>query len=72
VADDKASPIKNSTWQRWSDEYEQAQKAKGFRQWQTRAKKIIKRYRDDRGDGDGASDGMQSETTNASKFNILW
>lgn len=71
MADDKAA-IKNSTWQRWSDEYEQAQKAKGFRQWQTRAKKIIKRYRDDRGDGDGASDGMQSETTNASKFNILW
>jgi hypothetical protein len=49
-----------------------ASKAKGFHQWESRAKKIIKRYRDDRGDGDGASDGMQSETQMASKFNILW
>lgn len=66
------SPTSSATWQRWNDEYEQACKAKGYQQWQTRAKKIIKRYRDDRGDGDGASDGMQSETQMASKFNILW
>jgi len=62
----------SATWQRWREELEMSSKAKGFRQWETRAKKIIKRYRDDRGDGDGASDGMQSETQMASKFNILW
>lgn len=74
MADDKATTDKGpaATWQRWHDELEMAHKAKGFRQWETRAKKIIKRYRDDRGDGDGASDGMQSEMQMASKFNILW
>ncbi len=74
MADDKAKSenTASATWQRWHEELEIANKAKGFRQWETRAKKIIKRYRDDRGDGDGASDGMQSETQMASKFNILW
>ncbi len=62
----------NATWDRWHTEFTQSGKAKGFVQWQNRAKKIIKRYRDDRGDGDGAGDGMGNETLMASKFNILW
>ncbi len=66
------APTANQTWQKWHDEFEAASKAKGYQQWQTRAKKIIKRYRDDRGDGDGASDGMTSDTQYGSRFNILW
>lgn len=66
------APTANETWQRWHDEFEAAAKAMGYQQWQTLAKKIIKRYRDDRGDGDGASDGMGSETQFGSRFNILW
>lgn len=62
----------NETWNRWHTELEMAGKAKGFRQWQNRARKIIKRYRDDRGDGDGAGDGMGGEAVTASRFNILW
>ena len=66
------APTSDATWQKWHDEFEAASKAKGYQQWQTRAKKIIKRYRDDRGDGDGASDGMTSESQFGSRFNILW
>lgn len=62
----------DSTWQKWHDEFEAASKAKGYEQWQTRAKKIIKRYRDDRGDADGASDGMAPDTLYGARFNILW
>src|SRR4029079_3025679 len=61
----------DSTWQKWHDELELARKAKGYDQWQTRAKKIIKRFRDERGDRDGAWDGMQPKAEGA-KFNILW
>lgn len=60
----------NATWQKWHDELELARKAKGFNTWQTRAKKIIKRYRDERGDI-GASDGMTPDAEGA-RFNILW
>lgn len=74
MADDakKSENTSSATWQRWHDELEMSSKAKGYRQWETRAKKIIKRYRDDRGDGDGAGDGMQAESNMGSKFNILW
>jgi hypothetical protein len=61
----------NATWQKWHDELELAKKAKGYKSWQTRAKKIIRRYRDERGDLDGVSDGMQPDQSGA-RFNILW
>lgn len=54
-------------WQRWSDEYQQACKARGMEQWQKRAKSIVKRYRDERADVQG-----DAEVTQGSRFNILW
>src|SRR6185295_11702648 len=66
-----SSDAADSTWQKWHDELELARKARGYDQWQTRAKKIIKRYRDERSDRDGASDGMQPDAEGA-RFNILW
>lgn len=54
-------------WQRWSDEYQQACKARGMEQWQKRAKAIVKRYRDERADVQG-----DAEVTQGSRFNILW
>lgn len=56
-----------SAWQRWNDELEQARKAKGYDSWQSRSKRIIKRYRAERGDVDANSDSLQG-----SQFNILW
>jgi len=56
-----------SAWQRWNDQLELARKAKGFDQWQTRAKKIVKRYRADRGDVSENSDELDG-----AKFNVLW
>ncbi len=64
MADKDSTGIK---WQRWSDELEQARKAKGFDQWQTRAKRIVKRYRAERGDVSENSDDLEG-----AKFNILW
>lgn len=55
-------------WQRWNDEYQMACKARGMKQWETRAKAIVKRYRDER--ADVAAD--DPEITQGSKFNILW
>jgi hypothetical protein len=60
---------KSEKWIFWNSELEQARKVKGFDQWQTRAKKIIKRYRDERGDTADYQDGANVES---SKFNILW
>lgn len=59
----------DSTWQRWKSEYEQAGKAKGFKTWQSRSKKIIKRYRDERTDAQNDNEGEVSQGT---RFNILW
>lgn len=58
---------KQEKWQYWADELELSSKAKGFDQWQTRAKKIIKRYRDERADVSDNSDAMEG-----ARFNILW
>lgn len=60
----------NATWQKWHDEYERAGKAKGYDTWQTRAKKIIRRYRDERVSAD--ADTQDGRSTEGSKFNILW
>lgn len=57
----------NDKWQRWFDELELARKSNGFDQWQTRAKKIIKRYRDERKDASGDIDLVEG-----ARFNILW
>jgi len=56
-----------SAWQRWNDELEQARKAKGFDNWQTRSKRIVKRYRAERGDVSENADDLQG-----AQFNILW
>lgn len=56
-----------SAWQRWSDELEQSRKTKGFDQWQTRAKRIVKRYRAEKGDVSENSDDLEG-----ARFNILW
>jgi hypothetical protein len=66
-----ADPAPATTWQKWHDELELASKARGYRTWETRAKKIVKRYRDERGDI-GASDGATEETNTGARFNILW
>ena len=58
---------KQEAWQRWNDELDLAKKARGFDQWQTRAKKIIKRYRDERADVSENSDAQEG-----ARFNILW
>lgn len=55
-------------WQRWNDELDLSRKAKGFDQWQTRAKKIVKRYRDERSDASSSD----SDTLEGARFNILW
>jgi hypothetical protein len=64
--DNEDSP-EQSAWQRWNDELELARKAKGFDQWQTRAKRIVKRYRAERGDVSENSDNLEG-----ARFNILW
>lgn len=56
-----------SAWQRWNDELELARKAKGFDQWHTRSKRIVKRYRAERGDVSENSDDLEG-----ARFNILW
>ena len=56
-----------SAWQRWSDELEQSRKAKGFDQWTTRSKRIVKRYRAEKGDVSENSDDLEG-----ARFNILW
>ncbi len=58
---------KQESWQRWNDELDLSKKARGFNQWETRAKKIIKRYRDERAD---VSD--NSDVQEGARFNILW
>ncbi len=65
-SDNEDSP-EQSAWQRWSDELEQSRKAKGFDQWTTRAKRIVKRYRAERGDVSENSDALKG-----ARFNILW
>jgi hypothetical protein len=67
MAETNTDTPEQSAWQRWNDQLELARKAKGFDQWQTRAKKIVKRYRADRGDVSENSD-----ESDGSKFNILW
>jgi hypothetical protein len=67
-----AKPAKDETpgqseWQRWSDELEQSAKAKGYDQWQTRAKRIVKRYRAEKGDVSDNADELEG-----ARFNILW
>lgn len=64
---DKDETPGQSAWQRWNDELEQARKAKGFDNWQTRSKRIIKRYRAERGDVSENADDLQG-----AQFNILW
>lgn len=64
--DNEDSP-EQSAWQRWNDELELARKAKGFDNWHTRAKRIVKRYRAERGDISENSDDLEG-----AKFNILW
>lgn len=68
-----ATASANNTWQKWHDELELAKKAKGFKTWQTRAIKIIRRYRDERS---GASDDSDSygvtDAVTGARFNILW
>jgi hypothetical protein len=56
-----------SLWQRWNDELELSRKAKGFDQWHTRSKRIVKRYRAERGDVSENSDELEG-----ARFNILW
>jgi hypothetical protein len=56
-----------SAWQRWNDELELARKAKGFDNWTTRSKRIVKRYKADRGDVSENADNLEG-----AKFNILW
>ncbi len=48
-------------WMAELDRYE-----KEFRSWEERCVKIIKRYRDERGDAD------QSVTPRSTKYNVLW
>lgn len=55
----------------WLGQLELSKKAKGYITWQNRAKAIIKRYRDERSDQDGAGD-PQGEVTEGARFNILW
>jgi hypothetical protein len=64
--DNEDSP-EQSAWQRWNDELELARKAKGFDQWHTRSKRIVKRYRAERGDVSENSDDLEG-----ARFNILW
>lgn len=64
---ESADNPKQDAWQRWHDELELSAKAKGFEQWQTRSKKIIKRYRDERADVSSDSDAPEG-----ARFNILW
>jgi hypothetical protein len=63
------SGTQSEKWLFWHGELEQARKVKGYDQWQTRAKKIIKRYRDERSD---AGDTQDSAGNDSSRFNILW
>jgi len=61
----------NEDWNFWHRELTAARKVRGFETWQKRAKKIIKRYRDERADraeGDSSYDGA----SDGSRFNILW
>ncbi len=67
--EEKVTGSKSEQWIFWNAELQQARKVKGYDQWQTRAKKIVKRYRDERGD---AGDTQSSAGDDASKFNILW
>lgn len=60
----------DKTWQKWHDELELTRKAKGYDQWQTRARKIIRRYRDDR--VDNLADAEDRDVATGTKFNILW
>jgi hypothetical protein len=69
MADEQKSGTQSDRWIFWHAELEQARKVKGYDQWQTRAKKIIKRYRDERSD---AGDTQDSAGSDSSKFNILW
>jgi hypothetical protein len=64
--DNEDSP-EQSAWQRWNDELELARKAKGFDNWTTRSKRIVKRYRADRGDISENADNLEG-----ARFNILW
>lgn len=64
---DNEDTPERSAWQRWNDELELARKAKGFDQWHQRAKRIVKRYRAERGDVSENSDNLEG-----ARFNILW
>lgn len=56
----KEQPPEQSTGQYWHAQIEQAQKV--FDKWETRGKKVVKRYRDER-------DAVENQRK---KFNILW
>ena len=73
MAESAPSETARTPWQRWNAELDMARKARGYREWCHRGKKIIRRYRDERAAesgwaGDGASDGAET----GSRFNILW
>lgn len=55
----------------WLGQLEMSRKVRGFDKWQTLAKKIVKRYRDDRTDQDG-SGAPGGDVTQGARFNILW
>lgn len=69
-----AESVQNDTWKRWHDEYQLSCKARGYQTWQTRARKIVKRYRDERGvDGnDAEATSMDGGAVTGARFNILW
>lgn len=61
----------NDQWVKWHSEIEQSVKVKGYSRWETRSKKIVERYRDERNQGvDDAN--TNDGVVNTSKFNIIW
>lgn len=61
----------NEEWQKWHSELEQSAKARGYDNWQSRGKKIVKRYRDERNRGVDDAQSTEGDPQTA-KFNILW
>jgi hypothetical protein len=59
----------DATWSKWHRQLELAKNAKGFDSWEKRAKRIIKRYRDERTD---TQTDVNSDVTTGTRFNILW
>ncbi len=63
----------NSTWDKWNREFELASKARGYKNWETRGTKILRRYRDERGGiTDDADTYGTTESVTGARFNILW